>query len=85
MVFRGELSMLGVSFSGVVRSIVGSGSGRTLLDPFVSVGWGLGQGLPGTPAERLAARRMATPQLHAALPSSDQRRMFLVSTVDSNL
>lgn len=51
---------------------------KGLLDPFVSVGWGLGHGLPGTQPERLTARRLATPQLHAALSFSDQRRMFLV-------
>ena len=76
--------MLNVLSSWRMPSTAGSGFGKTLLDPFVSVGWGLGQGLPGTPAERLAARRLATPQLHAALTSSDQRRMFLVSPKGSD-
>lgn len=48
------------------------------MDPFVSIGWGLGVTLPGTPAERLAARSMVTPELHTVLSPADQRRVFLV-------
>lgn len=53
------------------------GISKSIMNPFISIGWGLGQGLPGTPMERVAARQMVTPEMHAALSSTDQRRVFL--------
>lgn len=51
----------------------------SLMQPLADAGWALKRGQRAEPAERAAARRLSTRELHDALPAPLQQQMYLVS------